>query len=268
MHRPALFRGADRGGGDDGERLSRRGFDRRPDRAGADRGHARRGDRAVSRRDRRRAAEGDVEDGDQRDLVLPRRAQLRGGGLSRAMVNEFFPGMPSRISGIGITGLQKQAESVHGAAWTRGESVLPIGGFYKARRQGGEPRLGGAGDAHAAGGLRPGDYKLWKQYSKAMQMRGADPPARPARRQAEGGGGAARGGREHHGDPQAVRDAGHEPRGAVARGAQDAQRGDEPDRGEVGFGGGGRGPGAFPSRAERRQCRAPRSSRWRRAGSG
>jgi glutamate synthase (NADPH/NADH) large chain len=37
-----------------------------------------------------------------------------------------------------------------------------------------------------------------------------------------------------HLDPEAVRDAGHVAGGAVSRGAQDAERGDEPDRGEVG----------------------------------
>ena len=56
-------------------------------------------------------------------------------GLSRAMVNEFFPGMISRISGIGVSGLQAKAEEVHTQGWTGGQ-VLPIGGFYKARKSG------------------------------------------------------------------------------------------------------------------------------------
>jgi glutamate synthase (NADPH) large chain len=92
-------------------------------------------------------------------------------GLSRAMVAEYFPGMPSRISGIGITGLQKQAEQVHGRAFVGGESVLPIGGFYKARRKGESH----AWEAQAMHMLQAacdrGDYKLWKQYSKAMAAR-------------------------------------------------------------------------------------------------
>ena len=57
-------------------------------------------------------------------------------GLSRAMVAEYFPGMLSRISGIGVSGVQKQVAGVHAKAWLRGEAVLPIGGFYKARRSG------------------------------------------------------------------------------------------------------------------------------------
>ncbi len=33
--------------------------------------------------------------------------------LSRSMVAEYFPGMPSRISGIGISGIQRQAAEIH-----------------------------------------------------------------------------------------------------------------------------------------------------------
>ena len=52
-------------------------------------------------------------------------------GLSRAMVAEYFPGMISRISGIGVGGIQKKAEEVHAKGWLMGDSILPIGGFYK-----------------------------------------------------------------------------------------------------------------------------------------
>ncbi len=92
-------------------------------------------------------------------------------GLSRAMVAEYFPGMLSRISGIGITGVQRQAEAVHALAWRGGDVVLPIGGFYKARR---------AGESHAwearamhilQSACDRGSYDIWKQYSKAMQAR-------------------------------------------------------------------------------------------------
>ncbi|CAN5808937.1 glutamate synthase large subunit [soil metagenome] len=92
-------------------------------------------------------------------------------GLSRAMVAEYFPGMPSRISGIGINGLQRQAEGVHSRAWGQSDTVLPIGGFYKARRSG-ETHAWEARAMHmlqAACGR--GDYKLWQQYSAASQAR-------------------------------------------------------------------------------------------------
>ena len=92
-------------------------------------------------------------------------------GLSRAMCAEFFPGMPSRISGIGISGIQKKAIGIHGLAYLGADNVLPVGGFYKARR---------SGEAHAweAQGMHMlqaacdrGSYKIWQEYSRAMQAR-------------------------------------------------------------------------------------------------
>jgi glutamate synthase (NADPH) large chain len=49
--------------------------------------------------------------------------------------------------------------------------VLPIGGFYKARRSG-ETHAWEAQAMHMLqAACDRGDYKLWKQYSKAMQAR-------------------------------------------------------------------------------------------------
>ncbi|MGV6811292.1 MAG: glutamate synthase large subunit [Brevirhabdus sp.] len=94
-------------------------------------------------------------------------------GLSRAMVNEYFPGMPSRISGIGISGIQKKLEEVHAQGWTASGGVLPIGGFYKARKSG-ETHAWGAQNMHLMqAACNKASYALWQQYSKAMQ---ANPP--------------------------------------------------------------------------------------------
>ena len=38
-------------------------------------------------------------------------------GLSRALVAEFFPGMPSRISGIGLSGIARKVLELHARAW-------------------------------------------------------------------------------------------------------------------------------------------------------
>ncbi len=57
-------------------------------------------------------------------------------GLSRALVAEFFPGMPSRISGIGISGIKKKTVQLHKRAFDEDVIALPIGGFYKFRRNG------------------------------------------------------------------------------------------------------------------------------------
>ena len=93
-------------------------------------------------------------------------------GLSRAMVNEFFPGMTSRISGIGVSGLQAKAEEVHDRGWN-GASVLPIGGFYKARKSG-ETHAWEATAMHLMQtACTRASYELWRQYSAKMQ---SNPP--------------------------------------------------------------------------------------------
>ncbi len=94
-------------------------------------------------------------------------------GLSRAMVAEYFPGMPSRISGIGLHGIQHKLEDVHAKGWKTGQDVLPIGGFYKARRSG-EKHAWEAQTMHMMqAACNKASYELWKQYSAAMQ---SNPP--------------------------------------------------------------------------------------------
>ncbi|WP_170606591.1 glutamate synthase large subunit [Ruegeria arenilitoris] len=94
-------------------------------------------------------------------------------GLSRAMVAEYFPGMTSRISGIGVTGIQAKAEEIHAKGWEDGLDVLPIGGFYKAR-QSGETHAWEATSMHMMQmACNKASYELWKQYSAKMQ---SNPP--------------------------------------------------------------------------------------------
>ena len=57
-------------------------------------------------------------------------------GLSRALVAEFFPGMQSRISGVGLTGIARRVLALHAAAWDADVASLPVGGIYKLRRRG------------------------------------------------------------------------------------------------------------------------------------
>jgi glutamate synthase (NADPH) large chain len=90
-------------------------------------------------------------------------------GLSRAMVAEYFPGMQSRISGIGLTGIQKKVEGIHALGWQGGKDVLPIGGFYKARRSG-ETHAWEATSMHMLQtAVTRASYEMWKQYSAKMQ---------------------------------------------------------------------------------------------------
>ena len=174
-------------------------------------------------------------------------------GLSRAMCAEFFPGMLSRISGIGIYGIQKKIEEVHRLGWKNGQDVLPIGGFYKARKSG-ETHAWEAQTMHMLqAACDRASYEIWKQYSARMQ---ANPPIhlrdllaiKPLAKsipieEVE----------IDHLDPQAVRDAGHVPGRPVARGAQAAERSDEPHRRQVRQRRGWRGSGTLRARTQRRQ---------------
>ena len=93
-------------------------------------------------------------------------------GLSRAMCAEYFPGLMSRISGIGLIGIQKKAIDIHTKGWTSG-GVMPIGGFYKSRKSG-ETHAWEAQTMHMMqAACNKASYDLWKQYSQRMQ---ANPP--------------------------------------------------------------------------------------------
>ncbi|SLN71177.1 Glutamate synthase [NADPH] large chain precursor [Roseovarius gaetbuli] len=94
-------------------------------------------------------------------------------GLSRAMCAEYFPGLTSRISGIGVSGVQAKIEEVHARAYRGGQDILPIGGFYKARKSG-ETHAWGAQTMHMLQvACNKASYEMWKRYSTAMQ---ANPP--------------------------------------------------------------------------------------------
>ncbi|MEM0942654.1 MAG: glutamate synthase-related protein, partial [Pseudomonadota bacterium] len=88
-------------------------------------------------------------------------------GLSRAVVAEYFPGMPSRISGIGIKGIESKLRAVHAQAH-QGKNVLPIGGIYKLRRKG-EAHAWQAASMHLMqAAATKNSYALWKQFSDGM----------------------------------------------------------------------------------------------------
>ena len=57
-------------------------------------------------------------------------------GLSRAIVSDYFPGMSSRISGIGIIGIEKKIKELHSNFIKKNIYTLPIGGLYKYRKTG------------------------------------------------------------------------------------------------------------------------------------
>ena len=55
-------------------------------------------------------------------------------GLSRAIVSDYFPGMSSRISGIGISGIEEKIKALHNKFSKKNVYSLPIGGLYRYRK--------------------------------------------------------------------------------------------------------------------------------------
>jgi glutamate synthase (NADPH/NADH) large chain len=94
-------------------------------------------------------------------------------GLSRALVSEFFLGLPSRISGLGLEGIENRILAMHHKAFGHAEEPLPIGGFYKFRAR---------EELHAYQGpmihtlqtaVEKGSYQLYKKYSDMVR---SEPP--------------------------------------------------------------------------------------------
>ena len=89
-------------------------------------------------------------------------------GLSRALVAEFFPGMPSRISGIGLAGLEKKALEAHEKAFGVAAIALPVGGFYRQRASG-EKHAYEASLIHTLqSACDTGNYETYKAFSRGM----------------------------------------------------------------------------------------------------
>ena len=92
-------------------------------------------------------------------------------GLSRALVAEYFPGMTSRISGIGLAGLEKKAVETHARAFEEGVVTLPIGGFYRIRSSGERHALEGSLIHQLQSACDSGSYSQYKSYSQKLQSR-------------------------------------------------------------------------------------------------
>ncbi len=91
-------------------------------------------------------------------------------GLSRSLVAEFFPGMTSRISGIGLSGIEKKTTEQHAKGFPAGGvAVLPVGGFYRFRR-GAETHSFDGTLIHTLQTAVAGDsYSLYKKYAEGIR---------------------------------------------------------------------------------------------------
>ncbi len=90
-------------------------------------------------------------------------------GLSRSLVADLFPGMPSRISGIGYDGLQKKVLELHRKAFRQDVVALPVGGIYRYRR-GGEAHAWEANLIHMLQtAVASENYALFKKYTLGLR---------------------------------------------------------------------------------------------------
>jgi glutamate synthase (NADPH/NADH) large chain len=90
-------------------------------------------------------------------------------GLSRALVGEFFPGMQSRISGIGLSGIARRLLAMHARAWSQEAAVLPVGGLYKLRRRGEAHAFDGSLIHTLQAAVESDSYQVFKRYSDAVR---------------------------------------------------------------------------------------------------
>ncbi|MBV9522747.1 MAG: glutamate synthase large subunit, partial [Alphaproteobacteria bacterium] len=90
-------------------------------------------------------------------------------GLSRTLVAEFFPGMSSRISGIGLAGIQTKVLEGHRRAFDDEVVALPVGGFYRFR-QGGELHAFEGNLIHTLQTAVANDsYATYKRYAEGVR---------------------------------------------------------------------------------------------------
>ena len=89
-------------------------------------------------------------------------------GLSRTLVEEYFMPMPSRLSGIGLTGIQQKVLALHAKAWSEDFITLPVGGFYRYRR-GGESHAWAAGLIHTLqAAVATDSYTTYRKFSEGV----------------------------------------------------------------------------------------------------
>ena len=174
-------------------------------------------------------------------------------GLSRSLCAEYFPGLITRISGIGLAGIQNKILALHRRAFDEDEPPLAIGGLYRYRRGGERHALEGPAIHQLQYAVAGDSYAAYKKYSEILYK--AEPIAIRDlldfdRRQTPIPIDEVE---FDHRNPQALRHARHVARRAQSGGARDPDHRDEPDRRQIRQRRGRREQGALHAAPERRQ---------------
>ena len=89
-------------------------------------------------------------------------------GLSRTIVKDYFPGMLSKISGIGLKGIEKKIRTIHEEAFFNNSNILPIGGIYRYRKNGETHQYQGKLIHLLQTAVGQGSYEIYKKYIKGI----------------------------------------------------------------------------------------------------
>ena len=89
-------------------------------------------------------------------------------GLSRTIVSDYFPGVVSKISGIGLTGIEKKIRAIHKDAYETSESILPIGGIYRYRKNGETHQYQGKLIHLLQSAVGSNSYDVYKKYVEGI----------------------------------------------------------------------------------------------------
>ena len=86
-------------------------------------------------------------------------------GLSRAVASEYLGGVTSRISGLGLAGLEQNIADRHDIAWAHEGTVrLPIGGFYRQRASGEVHAVEAKSVSALQKAVREENYDAFREY--------------------------------------------------------------------------------------------------------
>ena len=190
-------------------------------------------------------------------------------GLAPQLVDQHFTGTASRIGGISLGVLGREALERHGRGYpqvSNVERLLPVGGHYQWRRDGEVRQWSPDAIAKLQRAARENSWDSYAEF--AAEMNDELAPATALRglldfNFPEGGGDTDRGGRAGGRAGQALLDRRDVARLALARGARDARDRDEPRRRALEHRRGRRGPGPLhrprttATRAARRSSRSP-----------
>jgi len=92
-------------------------------------------------------------------------------GLARALASKLFLSLPSRISGMGLKGIENRLRVLHEHAYNEEEAPsLPIGGFYRYRAREEMHAWEGKAIHLLQSACASGSYALFKQYAECIKQ--------------------------------------------------------------------------------------------------